>query len=233
MAQVTDIRTLQEIDDEGSTARVALEDAERRLLGSEDLAEARRVFGATETELADTRRTQRRIEGEVEGFTARITPEEKRLYDGSVRNPKELTNIQHEVDNLKVQRGKLEDELLEVLATLERVEGEHAAAKKVLAREEARWARDEAALTAEASRLKELIARTDARREAQKLKIEARNLIVYEDVRRRRGGIAVARVTGGNCGGCRVGIPEAVRKRAFGNDMLAQCPNCERILYVG
>ena len=33
--------------------------------------------------------------------------------------------------------------------------------------------------------------------------------------------------------GYRVGIPEAVRKRAFDPDQLAQCPNCERILYVG
>ena len=56
--------------------------------------------------------------------------------------------------------------------------------------------------------------------------------IKYEDIRKRRGGVAIARVAGGNCGACRVGIPEAVRKQAFG-DGLAQCPNCERILYVG
>ncbi len=233
MAQVTDIRTLQEIDDEAASARGNLEDVERRLLGSKDLNEAVRVFAAAEDELADTRRTQRRVEGEVEGFTARITPEEKRLYDGSVRNPKELTNIQHEIDSLKQQRGKLEDQLLEVMATLERVEAEHAAARKVLAQEEAGWEEDERNLKLEAIRLRELVTHTDARRESQKLKIEARNLLVYEDVRRRRSGIAVSRVTGGICGGCRVGIPEAVRKRAFGNDLLAQCPNCERILYVG
>jgi predicted nucleic acid-binding Zn-ribbon protein len=231
--QVTDIRTLQEIDDEAAALRAALDDVERRLRGSEQLDEARRTSAAMDAELADVRRAQRRIEGEVAGLTARIEPEEKRLYDGSVRNPKELQNIQHELENLKDQRAKLEDQLLEVMTNLDRVERDQAAATRKLAQEEARWEKDQGDLKHEALRLNDLITRTDVRREAQKLKVTPRNLHVYEDVRRRRGGVAVARVTGGNCGGCRVGIPEAIRKRAFGSDQLAQCPNCERILYVG
>lgn len=233
MTQVTDIRTLQEIDDEAATLRAALEDVERRLRGSEELNEARRTSAAVDSELADVRRAQRRIEGEVEGLTARIEPEEKRLYDGSVRNPKELQNIQHELEALKQQRTKLEDQLLEVMTNLDRVEREQVSATKTLTREEARWEKDQGDLKHESFRLNDLITRADARREAQKLKINPRNLVVYEEVRRRRGGVAVARVSGGNCGGCRVAIPEAVRRRAFGADQLAQCPNCERILYVG
>lgn len=233
MPQVTDIRTLQEIDDEAAALRAALDDVERRLRGSEELNEARRNAAALDAEMADVRRAQRRIEGDVEGLTSRIEPEEKRLYGGSVRNPKELQNIQHELSNLKEQRSKLEDQLLEVMTNLDRVEREQGQATRKLAQEEARWERDQGDLKHEALRLNDLITRADARREAQKLKINPRNLLVYEDVRRRRGGVAVSRVTGGNCGGCRVGIPEAVRKRAFGADQLAQCPNCERILYVG
>lgn len=233
MTQVTDIRTLQEIDDEAAALRAALEDVERRLRGSEELNEARRNAAAVDAELADVRRAQRRIEGEVEGLTAKIEPEEKRLYDGSVRNPKELQNIQHELEALKQQRAKLEDQLLEVMTNLDRVERENTAGMKTLTSEEARWEKDQGELKHESHRLNDLIARADARREAQKLKITPRNLQVYEEVRRRRGGVAVARVTGGNCGGCRVAIPEAVRRRAFGADQLAQCPNCERILYVG
>lgn len=233
MAQVTDIRTLQEIDDEAAKLRATLDDVERRLLGSESLNEARTAHAAVEAELAETRRTQRLTEGEVAALTAKIEPEEKRLYDGSVRNAKELQNIQHELELLKQQRSKLEDQLLDVMANLERIEGDHRLASAALASEEARWEKDRADLGDEAQRLNGQIVRADARREAQKLKINPRNLAVYEDVRRRRAGVAVARVSGGTCGGCRVGIPEAVRRRAFEADLLAQCPNCERILYVG
>lgn len=233
MSQVTDIRTLQEIDDEASSLRSALDEVERRFGSTEELDQARSRFAAAESELASVRKSQRRIEGEVEGFTARITPEEKRLYDGSVRNPKELTSIQHELELLKEQRSKLEDALLEVMANLEAAEAEHAAAQKALVRAEARREADSANLGSEAKRLAVAIAAADAKRSAQQAKVLPRSLAVYEDVRNRRGGVAVARVAGGNCGGCRVGIPEAVRKRAFNPDMLAQCPNCERILYVG
>lgn len=233
LSQVTEIRTLQEIDDEAGQLRASLEEVERRLKGSEELDTARSRFAAADAELNAARKEHRRIEGEVEGLTARIVPEEKRLYDGSVRNPKELTSIQHEVELLREHRSKLEDQELEVMARMEAADAEHSAAQKGLVRAEARWGAERSGLAQEAKRLDSAITSADAKREAQKGKIAPAYLAVYEDVRRRRGGVAVSRVAGGNCGGCRVAIPEAVRKRAFAADQLAQCPNCERILFVG
>jgi len=233
VSQVSDIRTLQELDDELARAGAALEDARRRLQGSEELADARAAFTTAEADLNEARKEQRRIDGLVQGLTAKIVPEEKRLYDGSVRNAKELSNIQHELELLKAQRAKLEDELLEVMARLEAAESAYASAQKALVRAEARWEAERARLTEESERLAATLTALEGKRTAQQAKISARNLAVYEDVRRRRGGLAVARVAGGSCGGCRVAIPEAVRRRAFDADQLAQCPNCERILYVG
>ena len=67
----------------------------------------------------------------------------------------------------------------------------------------------------------------------KKAKVSPRAIVIYEDVRRRKGGMAVARVIGGTCQGCRITVPEAIRKRAFGTEILAQCPNCDRILSLG
>jgi len=233
VSQVVDIRTLQEIDDEASALRASLEEVQRRQKGSAELDAARARFAAAESELAAARKEQRRIDGEVDDLTARITPEEKRLYDGSVRNPKELGNIQHEVENLKANRSRLEDALLEVLARVETAESENASSQQALARSEARRAAEETDLARESERLNAAIASSDSRRTAQKAKILPRSLTVYEEVRRRHSGNAVARIAGGNCAGCRVAVPETVRRRAFSGDELAQCPNCGRILYVG
>lgn len=233
LSQVTEVRTLQEIDDEVATVRAAIDDVERRLRGNPELDEARRVFASTQGELQDAQRVQRKLDGDIAGLNARIQPEEKRLYDGSVRNPKELTNIQHEVELLKEQRSKLEDELLEVMSRLEVADREFAAADRALIQWEARWEKEQGDLKHELRKLGDLLTRGEAKREAQKLKVNPRVLSVYETVRRQRGGVAVAHVQGGNCGGCRVQIPEAVRRKAFSVDQVAQCPNCERILYVG
>lgn len=233
VSQVTDIRTLQEFDDEAATLRASLDEVERRLRGSEELEQARAAFDSLDAELNDIRRTQRALDGDISVLNSRIQPEEKRLYDGSVRNPKELGNIQHELELLKVQRGKLEDQLLELMSRLETVEASQSSARQQLARAEKQREIELAELQLEAMRLGDALTRVEAKSEAQKRKISPQALHVYESIRRRHGGTAVVHIQGGMCAGCRVSIPEAIRRRAFQPDQLAQCPNCERILFVG
>lgn len=233
MSQVSGLRTLQDLDDEAATLRASLEDVQRRLQGSEELDAARSTFASTQAGLADARRTQRQLDGEIGILNSRIVPEEKRLYDGSVRNPKELGNIQHEVELLKAQRATLEDQLLELMAGIETFESAHAAAEKALLRAEADWETRSSALREEETRLAASLTGAEARREAHRSGLPPRALHLYDDIRRRRGGMAVAHVQGSMCAGCRVSVPESVRRRAFQPDQLAQCPNCERILYVG
>lgn len=233
MSQVSDIQSLQEIDDQGATYRAALESIESKLRGDAELDEARRRLAAAEIELAPVRKDQIRVDGQLKMLTSKIESEEKRLYSGTVTNAKELQNIQHEVDSLKEQRLRLEDQLLDVELRLDSASREQtAAAQDVAAREKARSA-DVEGWKHEVRALNDSIARSDARREAQKLKVAPRSLAVYEDVRRRRGGMAVARVQGSTCGACRIQMPDSVRKKVFNSEVLAQCPNCERILYLG
>ncbi len=233
MSQVSEIQTLQELDDQGATYRAALESVEAQIRGDAQLDEARRRLAAADTELAPVKKDQVRVDGQLKILTSKIEAEEKRLYSGTVTNAKELQNIQHEVDSLKEQRLRLEDQLLEAELRLDSANREQlAAAQNVAEREKARsihiegWRHEVRTLT-------DSITRTDARREAQRNKIEPRALLMYEDVRRRRGGMAVARVQGSTCGACRIQMPDSVRKKAFNPDVLAQCPNCERILYLG
>jgi predicted nucleic acid-binding Zn-ribbon protein len=233
MSQVLDLLTLQGFDDEAAALRAALADVERRLGGDEELDDARRALATAETAAREVHRQQKLLEDEVERRSDKIAPEEKRLYDGSVKNPKELASIQHEIEFLRAERGKFEDQLIEVLTRRETIDTEHLDAKKLVEELEARREHQQQDLRHEARRLNDMLARVDARREAQKSKIDSRALRVYEEVRRRKGGMAVARIQGGSCMGCRITIPDALRRRALSTDTLAQCPNCERILYIG
>jgi uncharacterized protein len=233
MSQVLELVSLQAIDDEAASYRAALADVERRLQGDDELLEARQRLLVVETEHAALRRDQRRIENEVESLSDKIAAEEKKLYDGSIKNPKELTNLAHEVDLQKAHRGRSEDALITVLDDAE-------AATKTLQEQtrtvhalEDRWQRQQELLRHEARRLKDLITRSDALREMQKAKVNPRALHSYEDLRRRKGGMAIARIVGSTCTGCRVSIPDALRRKALAPTDLAQCPNCERILSIG
>lgn len=233
MSQVSDLTTLQAYDSEASALKAALSDVELRLHGDSELDDARRVYHDLEARLADLRRDHRHVDAEVKDFTARIDPEERRLYDGSVKNPKELQSIQQEIEGLVAQRTKLEDALLEVMGRIEATERDLGNAKKRASDLETRWQHRQQELRLEANRLGEAISLADQRRERQKGLINPRTLATYEDLRRRKGGAAVARLQAGVCSGCRIQVPDAVRRKVFSPSLLAQCPSCERILTVG
>ena len=233
MSEVLDILTLQGFDDEAAGLHAGLTDAEQRLLGDPELVESRRVLEEAEATLKAVRGDQRRLEDEVARLRDKIAPEEKRLYDGSVRSPKELTSIQHELEALTAQRSKFEDQLLEALAKLELATAARQAAAARVRHLEATWEQQSQQLRHDAARLKAAIAAVDLRRETQKAKISPRAFQMYEDLRRRKGGLAVARTQGGACTGCRVSLPDAVRKKVFSPIFIVQCPNCERILAAG
>ncbi|MBI2765044.1 MAG: hypothetical protein HYX53_03940 [Chloroflexi bacterium] len=233
MSQVLELLSLQSVDDEAAALRAALADVERRLHDNEELDESRRELVAVRAKAELSRREQRRLEGEVEQLSDRIATDEKRLYEGSIRLPKELANLQHEVDLLKGARAKLEDELIEVLDTGEGISREVRGAENRVRLLEARWQQVQQDLRHESLRLNDAIGRADAKRDIQKSKINPRALQVYDEVRRRKGGMAVARIVGGSCTGCRVAIPDSLRRKAFSATELARCPNCERILALG
>jgi predicted nucleic acid-binding Zn-ribbon protein len=233
MSQVTEIVQLQAIDDEAAALRAALDDVERRLRGSEELDAARRELAAAETAVAEAQREQRRVEGHIEGLSAKIDPEEKRLYDGSVKNPKELGSIQQELEQLKQRRSEFEDELLEILSRLDTFERDRLRTAKTVSQLEQIWEREQQNLKHESKRLADAIRTADQKRDVQKANVNPRSLHTYEEVRRKRGGNAIARIQGGVCGGCRITLPDGLRRRIFAADTLVQCPNCERILYIG
>ncbi len=233
MSQVLELLSLQAIDDELASYRAALADIERRLLGDDELNEARRLLIEREVTLEAARREQRRAEAEVEDISDRIAREEGRLYDGSIKNPKELTSLQHEVETQKAMRSRFEDTLIQALDNAEATNRDHRETAKAVTAHEARWHTTQDALRHEAHRLQDLITRAEAKREIQKPNVTPRGLHLYEDLRRRKGGMAVSRLNGSTCSGCRISIPDALRRKAFAPMDLAQCPNCERILSIG
>ena len=56
-------------------------------------------------------------------------------------------------------------------------------------------------------------------------------LAKYENIRRRRAGIALAPVVGGTCRGCNRNIPPQLNIVLQRADTIEICPNCQRIIY--
>src|SRR5687768_13578992 len=93
--------------------------------------EAERVMGELRLKLDELSRDQQRFEHEIDSMSQKAAAEERRMYDGSVANARELDSIRHEVDNLKKRRTDREDELLALMEVREELEArERAAAER-------------------------------------------------------------------------------------------------------
>ncbi len=230
MTSSADLLCLQEVDLKHDSRRALIADIDSRLGETEELIEARSGLAAAEESAAALQREQRQIEVQLEDLDARMSPLETKLYDGSIRNPKELSDIQKEVGSQKVRRGALDDEGLK---TLEQIKAAGEAIELATARlrqVEARWKSDQDRLRSEREVAEQESNRLAQDRESRSRGMDAASLGLYEQLRELRQGRAVAKIERGSCQGCRISLPTHIVQRARGQINLEQCPICERIL---
>jgi len=232
MIRIADLAKLQEIDIALDAGRASLNDARERLGESEELIAARTRAAELAAELRRAQAGQKDIELEADDLKAKIAPVEKRLYDGSVRNPKELTDLQADLDQLKKHLSVVEDRDLEALAAFESADVEARAAAAHLAAIESTWTSEQTELATRLARLAADISEYEQQREQQRGFIDSSILGTYDNVRRMRNGRGVAKLDRNLCTGCRISLPVNLVTKARAGNSIVQCPTCERILYV-
>lgn len=230
MSQVADLASLQEHDDLLARLDAELTEARAELADDAALRAAEDAAVAADERCAGLEREQRRLEGAIDDLGGRIEREEARLYDGSSGLPKELAGLQREIASLKARRSRIEDDGIAALDAIEEAQAARAETHAAFERERAATEEKRERLGAAAAALERDMARADGERERYRARIDGALLAHYDDLRRRKGGVAVARMRGGACGACRVNVPPAARKRALDPESPAPCPNCERIL---
>ena len=195
-------------------------------------ARARDEGVAAEVIANDLKRDQARADADVEQVSERSRHDRDLLDGGTINDPKQLTNLQHEMDSLARRQGELEDIELEIM---ERVEGAMAAVRQLHGQ------RDALALErdAQASTVADLLADLEderaivtAERAAIVPEIPADLLALYERIRIDGGGVGAAHVQRGRCGGCRLELPpnEIERLRNAPANEVLRCEECRRIL---
>ena len=223
---------LQTIDLEVDERTRRLKEVKASLAGNEELQRVRQALQDGERKLIRQRTKLRDRELEMQSLTNKIASVEDRLYGGRIKNPKELANFQEEVRYLKRRKSELEDQVLEAMIEVEESEASVTEQRERLARLEEEWQETQARLSVEQSKLIGRLSQLKAQRGALQRTIEAGDLALYEDLRRRRGGRAVALLEGELCQGCMVTLPTSKAQQARQGEALTLCGSCERILYV-
>jgi predicted nucleic acid-binding Zn-ribbon protein len=194
--------------------------------------ELRDEIAALEAREGDLRREQSKADADVEQVRARIARDRSRLDAGQVNSPRELENLQSEIESLLRRQSDLEDVELDVM---ERLEAAQSRLKEAGA-ERAAVSTDLEAVTARRDvALAEIAGLSDVatERRAAVVAEEPADLIdLYERLRTQHGGVGAAALRRGQCQGCHLSLNTVDLNaiRAAAADDVLRCEECRRIL---
>lgn len=203
-------------------AEVELEAASAETLRLSDLLiDARNAVGDLEMELS-------RAETDLQLVANRIEKDKALL--SSTTSAKDAQGIEHELSTLAIRKNELEDAQLQIMELLE-------GAQQTLETLKSEKQVADATFTALQQRISAEVTELDA--QAESIQIERRNAIASLDEslasayeRKFSRGVAVGRLTGRDCGACRLSITATSFEElmALPPEELAECPNCQAFL---
>ena len=233
MSRVELLYRLQEVATELDAKRRRLQEVEASLGESDELFQAQTRLQQAEAAYRRWRTTLRHLELKMTALENKIKNSEQRLYSGTVRNPKELASLQQELNYLRRRKSTEEDSLLEVMIGVEEREVAWQDAQAHRETVEATWIAGQAELSRERGELLARLAELRELRAGREGAVDGTDLSTYEDLRRRKGGTAVARLQGNLCTSCHVEVPSSWSQQARQGATLVFCGSCGRILCAG
>ena len=221
---------LQEVDLELESNEQAVSQIANQLGKNQAVVRAQNELTLEHQRLEELTRQQHSAEWEIEDLVNKLAPAEEKLYSGRIKNPKELTNLQHEIDGLKARRNQLEDKALEIMDQVEIATATVATKSNELKTLETEWHSRQQQLSTNIEQLKTILSDLKQKRQLLSAKIDPQAIELYHKLRKQKG-TAVAKVEQGICRGCQISLPTTELQQARSGS-LVQCSSCGRILFL-
>ncbi len=229
--QLSALLALQQIDTQIQRAKktqTGLDNGEQATLQAQAARDAaqrwRDALHKVSGELKDS-------ELKLDGIEAKRKNYQQKLYQGTVTNAKELSNIEREIEALGRQRADLDGKILSLMEQVEQAQADLNVAEQQSHQAETHRADVAAAFGSRHEALGLEIGDATRRRvEAVTAVTDKALLKRYEDIRARSGGLGVVKIEGTDCGGCHMALPSGVIKSVREAQQAQTCENCGRLL---
>jgi hypothetical protein len=230
MTKADSLLQLQDIDSAREQIIKRLAEIRAALHETDELIAARSALRAAEETAVHQRAARKDLELADASLETKIKQADQRLYSGLVKNPKELLDLQNDIASLKKHKNTLDDQLFAAMVALEEAETTLTTRQETFARSEAEWRASQGDLATELAQLEHDLDETTREQVKARAQLSAPDLAQYDQLRRRKGGVAVVEMEGSTCGACGVRVAAHVVQQLSQGDHLARCSNCERIL---
>ena len=124
MSVAAELYDLQEVDLALDRHRARLQEIEEAIQESEELVQARQLKEEASQVVAGLRSRQTELEWDVDNVRSKASEVEVKLYGGTVRNPKELSDLDTDLKLLKGQASRREDILLALMEEVDTADAE-------------------------------------------------------------------------------------------------------------
>jgi predicted nucleic acid-binding Zn-ribbon protein len=230
MSDLQSLFQLQELDLQIEAHNALLQEIASALGETGEMTTAQAQINSLREMLHDQEQRMRELEWDVDEINRQVSDEESKMYGGKVKNPKELQDLQKDVNLRQDRRRKIEERELEIMSDVDATQAELQRAQEELSNIRLAWEDNQRKLAERQTATTESIEMCRAKRSQVSVTVTPQSISIYEKLRREKRGRAVSKVERSTCLGCRIALPMGLISRIRGRDF-AYCPSCGRILY--
>ncbi|MCR3957037.1 MAG: C4-type zinc ribbon domain-containing protein [Gudongella sp.] len=172
----------------------------------------------------------RKLEQEVDTHKEKSRMAELTLYNGSVKDLKQLEHLEKEKEYHRNLIDVLEDKIIDSMGISEDTESRIDEIYRLLSESKGDLVEKQNLIDESSAKLKngmEVLEKTIENLEGE---IDGARLSKYNDIRKRKGS-GIAEMKNDVCNGCHMHIPEKIVEKARQGKAVVTCENCGRILY--
>lgn len=205
------------------------EQQDRERIQAEQTVAADRL-AALELALEDLDAQAGRFESEIDAVRQR-EDRDRALLDSGQTQPKQVIELQHELETLQKRQSSLEDSLLELMEQREQLQTQATAESTVIDGLVADLDRVQQAVDTALAEIETTREQRAASRDELAATIDADLLALYER-QRASAGVGAGALRGGQCGACRIEIDrgQLAKISAAEPEEVLRCPECNTIL---
>ncbi len=180
--------------------------------------------------IRDIRKRKIEIEDELELETERMKKSQQKM--SAVQNNREYQALNKEIEEIKKANKTREDELLELLEEIKKLEDAVSEGEKELKVDRREANAEEKHISAIEEDLDRKIDALNSEAEAVAAEVKPDLLAKYRFLAERREGLVVAAVTDAVCSACNMNIPPQMFNELLRDERMMTCPSCQRLIYA-
>ena len=219
-------------------AQARLDSASRSVRMQERrISEISEKLKLAQTQLREQQARSGQFDLEIKSRDARI--DKLRTQQQAANNHKEYQAFLTEINTEKLDKGKIEDQLLKVMEEVEKLQSQVKDLTSSLEAEQKRYAETKAQLGGKLSELQSEVDQLKPLREAAARAIPAKAVDAFERLAERFDGEAMGAIGKPDrrreeyiCDACNMSLVADIYNRLHSRDEMVACPNCRRLLFI-